>query len=300
MEESETGRKPMENSAQHKAFQGQEEAAGMGGEQDASAYIVLFSDFRTLKDEVEKMRTELSMLFLERDELRFVICRNIETDYMLKFGSMEYKAYEAQCAALRLKRKAELIQAEKNRQKKIVLSGIEETLDREFAAYQKQLDVLIEKMNGALERRKAEILSKSETKELKRLYRIIVKVLHPDMNPNLSKAQMRLFENAVTAYKDGDLHTLRIICEMMENAPLSEQHTDAMARLAREKARLQGLIKAVKDDIAAIKTEFPYTMKAILEDTEKTTQKKQELENILEQYNALILFYKKKIEEMLR
>ena len=45
---------------------------------------------------------------------------------------------------------------------------------------------------------------------------------------------------------------------------------------------------------------YPYTMKDILEDTEKTEQKKQELENILEQYNELISIYKSRIEEMLR
>ena len=38
----------------------------------------------------------------------------------------------------------------------------------------------------------------------------------------------------------------------------------------------------------------------ILEDTERTKQKKQELENILEQYNELISIYKSRIEEMLR
>lgn len=41
-------------------------------------------------------------------------------------------------------------------------------------------------------------------------------------------------------------------------------------------------------------------MKDILQDTEKTEQKKQELENILEQYNELISIYKSRIEEMLR
>ena len=67
--------------------------------------IILFPDLQKLKDEVEKLRTELSMLMLEYDELRFVICKNIETEYMLKLGSLEYKAYEAQCVVMRLKRK---------------------------------------------------------------------------------------------------------------------------------------------------------------------------------------------------
>lgn len=86
--------------------------------------IILFPDFEKLKNEVEEMHTELSMLLLERDELQFVICKNIETEYMLKLGSIEYKAYESQCTFLRLKRKIELIQAKKNRQEKIIISDI--------------------------------------------------------------------------------------------------------------------------------------------------------------------------------
>ena len=54
-----------------------------------SGNVIVFPDFEKLKSEVEKMRTELSMLLLERDELQFVICKNIETEYMLKLGSIE-------------------------------------------------------------------------------------------------------------------------------------------------------------------------------------------------------------------
>ena len=246
------------------------------------------------------MRTELSMLLLERDELQFVICKNIETEYMLKLGSIEYKAYEAQCAALRLKRKIELIQAKKNRQEKVIISAIEETLDNEFAEYQKQLDEQIDKMNDALKRSKAEVLSDEDNKELKKLYRKIVKALHPDINPDVSEAQVQLFDNAVSAYKSGDLGTLRIIGEMVGNNPLPEQRKDAMTQLVEERERLQGLLKSIRESIDNIKSEYPYTMKDILEDTEKTEQKKQELESILEQYNELISIYKAKIEEMLR
>lgn len=96
--------------------------AGASPEMSSSDNIIILPDFEKLKSEVEKLRTELSMLLLERDELQFVICKNIETKYMLELGSIEYKAYEAQCAALRLKRKIGLIQAKKNRQEKIIIS----------------------------------------------------------------------------------------------------------------------------------------------------------------------------------
>ena len=269
-------------------------------EVSSSSNVIVFTDFEKLKSEVEKKRTELSMLLLERDELQFVICKNIETEYMLKLGSIEYKAYEAQCAALRLKRKIDLIQAKKNRQEKIIISAIEETLDEEFAEYQKQLDEQIDKVNAAIKRSKAEVLSDEENKELKKLYRKIAKALHPDINPDVSEAQVQLFDNAVSAYKSGDLGTLRIISEMVGNNPLPEQHKDAMTQLVEERERLEGLLESIRESIENIKSEYPYTMKDILEDTKKTEQKKQELESVIEQYNELISIYKAKIEEMLR
>lgn len=262
--------------------------------------VIIFHGFEKLKNEVEKMRTELSMLLLERDELQFVICKNIETEYMLKLGSIEYKAYEAQCAALRLKRKIELIQAKKNRQERVIIPDIEKVLDNEFAEYQKQLDEQINRMNDALERSRAKVLSDEESKELKKLYRKIVKALHPDMNPDVSEALANLFDHAVQAYKNGDLRTLRIIGEMAGSNPLPEQHKDAITQLTGEKDRLQKLLKSIRDGIEEIKGEYPYTMKEILEDEDKIKQKKQELERIISQYNELISIYKAKIEEMTR
>lgn len=129
-------------------------------------------------------------------------------------------------------------------------------------------------MNDALKRSKAEFLSDEDNRELKKLYRKIVKSLHPDINSNVSEAQLQLFDNAVSAYKNGDLETLRTIGEMVGNNPLPEQNKDAMTQLVEDKERLHGLLKSIRESIDNIKTEYPYTMKDIVEDTEKTEQKK--------------------------
>ena len=300
MDDNEIKRRLTGRAAEYMMFKDDEEDTEAPVDITSTGNVIVFPDFEKLKSEVEKMRTELSMLLLERDELRFTICKNIETEYMLKLGGIEYKAYEAQCAALRLKRKIELIQAKKNRQEKVIISAIEETLDSEFAEYQKQLNEQIDKMNDALKRSKAEVLSNEDNKKFKKLYRKIVKALHPDINPDVSEAQVQLFDNAVSAYKNGDLNTLKIIGEMVGNSPLPEQHKDALTQLNEEKERLQNLLKVIRDSIEQIKSKYPYTMKEIIEDEEQTEQKKKELENILSQYNELISIYKAKIEEMIR
>lgn len=266
----------------------------------SSDNIIIFPDFEKLKNEVETLRVKVSLLLLERDELQFVICKNIEMEYMMELGGLEYKAYEAQCTALRLKRKIELIQAKRNRQEKILLYVIEEMLDDEFAEYQRHLNEQISKMNDALERRKAKKLSDEESKEIKKLYRKVVRVLHPDINPDASEAQIRLFDNAVSAYKNGDLNALRIIHGMVGNDTVPEQHENVMTQLAEEKKRLQDVMKSIQEETDEIKSDYPYTMKELLEDEEKRKQQKQELESILAQYNELISIYEAKIKEMLR
>lgn len=261
--------------------------------------IIIFPEFDKIKNEIERLRIELSMLLLERDELQFVICRNIEAKYMLEFGSIEYRAYEAQCTALRLKRKIELIQAKRNRQEPVSIVAIEEILDQEFASYQKQLDERISKMNEALQWKESDALSESDSKELKMLYRKLVKILHYDMNPERTDAQRELFEHAVTAYKNGDLATLRMIDAMVGSETLIKQSNDTTEQLNEEKRRLQNLLKKIQESIAQIKIRYPYTMKEILEDEEKTEQLRQQYEEILGQYEERILFYRIKIEEMM-
>ncbi len=50
----------------------------MDKNQSHSVEIIYYPDHEKLKAEVDKLRTELSMLVLERDELLLVECKNIE------------------------------------------------------------------------------------------------------------------------------------------------------------------------------------------------------------------------------
>lgn len=268
-----------------------------GGQQGS---VILYPDFAKLKASVEELRVELPMVVLERDELLYVECKNIEMMYMLSIGWLEYKTYEIECGILRLKRKAELIQTKKNRQEKVVLSKIEELLDLEFAEYQEKLSEQVEKMNVVLERKHGKLLSEQEAQELKKLYRAILKSLHPDLYPDLSEAKIQLFHHAVTAYKNGDITELRIISAMVTDSAMPEEKLGVMSHLTKEKDRLSQLIQSVKDRIAEIKLEYPYTMKYLVLSPEKTAARKAELEASIKQLNETLATYAARIEKILR
>lgn len=261
--------------------------------------IILNLEYENLKNELLKKRTELSMLVLQRDELKYVICKNIETKYMLELGNLEYCLYQSECIIMRLKRKVELIQMRINRQEKIDVSAIDKLLDEQFREYQQKLEEKIKKMNEAIERDNGEVLTEQQVKELKKLYRAIVKALHPDLNPNVTKQQIKLFQNAVTSYKNGDLQTLRIINEMISNNHSEDDNTDNIEKMRDELIRLDRMISSINGDVEKIKSEYPYTMKDILFDKEQLNQRKQELKDNIDQCDELVSFYKTKIQNLL-
>jgi len=273
----------------------------LGNNTPHSSKIIKFHpDFESLKTDVDKLRTELSMLVLERDALLYQECKNIEMAYMLSIGALEYKVYEIKCAILRLKRKMELIQAKKNRQEKIILSQIEASLDAEFAEYQAKLNEQVEKMNAALERSHGQLLTKKESRELKKLYHTIVKALHPDLHPDLIDAKIQLFHNAVEAYKSGDLNRLRIIDAMVSEPPVPTKKSVGLTVLMKEKERLTTLLQSINDSIAQIKSEFPYTMKSLVHSPEKIEARKTELEKHIMELSEVLATCTARMEKMLR
>lgn len=87
---------------------------------------------------------------------------------------------------------------------------------------------------------------------------------------------------------------------MIVDNTLPDIKQDAIAQLTEEKKRLENLINGIKNSINKLKSEYPYTMLDIINDSEKTNNLKLELEDILKQYNDAITIYSTKIEEMLR
>ena len=60
---------------------------------------------------------------------------------------------------------------------------------------------------------------KNPSKELKGLYRDIVKELHPDVNQDITKAESEMLINTISAYKNKDLVTLRKIAVKLDIKP---------------------------------------------------------------------------------
>ncbi len=155
--------------------------------------VIINPEYLKLIEEVKQLKEDIANLYEEKDELLYHTCKIIETEYMSKVGVLEYKLYEFQCKILRLKRKIELYQININRQEVPNEKEIEEKLDAEYKEYEKKLNKMSNDIQEALDRKNCSFLSEEDGKELKNIYRRLIKKLHPDLNKESSEKNKNLF-----------------------------------------------------------------------------------------------------------
>lgn len=260
--------------------------------------IIEFPDIKKLKEKIRSLRRELEDLYPEKEHLVGVVCENIQRDYTLVFGSLEYKLYEAYCEYLRLRRKRDLIQAKVNRGEKPDMEAIESRLDEEFRDYKMRLDEQMEEINRAIEKSKLKLLPEEEQKELKTLYKAIVKRLHPDLNPSITEGEKELFYNATESYKLGDLNTLRIIYDLTVKGE-EEELSLPNDSLQEETERLEKAIVAIREEIERIKSNPPYSLKIYLEDERKKAVRLYTLRSETQSFYLAIQTQKEAIRDMM-
>lgn len=262
--------------------------------------VIEFPNDKKAREKIQELKKTLESLVFERDNLKYVICENIKTAYMLTFGSLEYRLYKSYCKYLRLKRKRDMIQAKKNRQEKIKTEVIDMKLDEEFCDYKKKLDEKTKEINDALKRSKAEVLSDEDVKLLKKCYKSIVKKLHPDINPNVTDAEKELFYNATEAYKNGDLASLQIIYDIVCSSDDIEDKALSGKSLEDEVKRLEDLVYQIQKDIDLIKSTPPYTWRIYVKDKKKKSEKLSQLERDLKSFKNAIRRQEEAIKDLMR
>ncbi|MCR4706872.1 MAG: hypothetical protein K5746_02885 [Clostridiales bacterium] len=289
---------------------------------------------RRLKAEVKALKELLASLVLKRDSLLLVEIKELDALYMKELGYLELEIYREESKARYLQRKYEMMQAAVNRQEPIDTAEIEKKLSAQYEEFKKTYEEFRKKAAEAEEsvrkRRQnakdaADGLGKESARgndekdrlppgeepdpddddgireqgagRLKKIYRKIVKALHPDLHPDQDEKMKELFKRAMAAYEEGDLLTLEEIAHVLENDE-PENPEDLLKALLKEKERLLGLIHGIRAQITLILGRFPFTWKEVLKDPVRLKSKQEELKKRLERAKKRSEVYRQRIEEL--
>ena len=266
--------------------------------QEKNINIIQSPEHNKKLDDLESLKSELAKLISERDTLENTVKKNLEALYATKIGKNEYTMFKAECDIARLKRKIELFQARINHGEKFNVPEIKSRLDEEYKKWEKEMSVMLEDIENS-KKRLGSLMSKEDSIELQSTYRILVKKLHPDVNPDQTEKSKLLWNWTMQAYSLGDIGELRAIKLLVDDfkndaavdsGPKIDDHIESV------KQKIYDLIEYIKK----IKSEFPFTIEhniadktwvanknsEILKKIEKLNDKKEELEHIV---NGLLL-----------
>ena len=147
----------------------------------------------------------------------------------------------------------------------------------------------------------SETVHETPKEELKRLYRMIMKKLHPDANPNATEKDKALLLKAQKAYAEGDLETLREIADQLDDTDITEKYSDNpddIAKLRELRAKLAEKVEILLAHIDEIKNSFPYTEKDFLANEDAVKARQEELAEYNRQCADKIIELQEKILEL--
>lgn len=238
--------------------------------------------------EVQKLKDRLAELIYEHENLISHLCPLIERRYVLQFGIYEYELYKLEFDISKLKRKLQLMRMEINHENKIDLERIESILSEEFKEYEHQLKAQIDEIKF-LESTELKQLSDEDSIKLKKIYRILIKKLHPDLNPNQRFYEKNMFLRATKAFQNGDLSDLEALLALLDDGEVEEES---------EIDDLNRLIGDFEEKIEKIKQDYPYNKKELLFDDEKGNKYKNMLVELIHDRRDDIRKLEKEINDL--
>jgi hypothetical protein len=244
------------------------------------------------KGKLEVRREEYAKLLADYDELTSTVRRNLESEYMMRIGRLEYQLFSLQIEARQLKREIALYQAAKNRGETIAAEEVKTIIAREFAEYKALLAERLEKIRQAEAHHLAPKLSDADAKALRELYHDMVRKLHPDLNRTLPAGAERLWLRIVEAYKNCDWQELNILADMvydlLDGGRIVPEELNAMERIAAEEQRIASNISKLRKRIRELRSKPPYSYQALLENKAAVNTKRSELIELRRRFEEYI------------
>ena len=219
-------------------------------------------------------------LLIERDNLR-KDAGSIQIAYIKEFGDLINKSFAAKIDCIKLKKQIAFCQMSVNKGETIDMDVLNQYISKAMEEYNKQLDEMYSDTEMA---KNSRMSSEATVLEVKRLYRRLVKRIHPDINPKTKDLPQLndLWQRVVSAYHANDKDELEELEVLIDKAfkDLGDEIITIEIPNIRQK------IEALEKEIEEIRSTDPYQYRYLLENDELIQEKKDELHKEIGEYNG--------------
>ena len=247
--------------------------------------------------EIEAIRKEYSILWEEKDRLENQLKPLLLIKFNLELGHTILAYMNMHLYFLKLKRKIELLQMHINQNRQVNMNEIESSLYAEFQEWISQISKL-EKDIRVARQTTFDFLKPEDSIRLQEIYRKLVRILHPDLNKNITENQKILWNRVQDAYKNLDLEgllNLEILAGSEE--PISE--ISSLEVLTKKKDKLWNQFQILTKSVDEVKKSFPLDLERELDDPEWIKKESALYQNKTKEIYSLLPQYEKIYKDIL-
>ena len=232
---------------------------------------------------------EYEEVLLRRDNLRKE-AEHYHMEYIRVFGNLITQSFEKKIECIQKKKMIAYCQRQVNLGRKFDPAHLDNYITREMAQYREELAEMISDVNAV---RNSKRVSDSDFLKIKKIYYKLVKMIHPDMHPELADDETikGYWQRIVIAYTYNQLKEL----EELELLVTSHLEQEGAGEIDLQIENLNEKIAEAEAEISNIISTNPYLYKQLLEDETETQRRKQEYLDEIASYEV----YSAQLDEVL-
>lgn len=212
----------------------------------------------------------------------------VQQRFIELFGDLRLEMLKVEIEIAKIKKEMEYLVRKKNRNESYDLEEMDDFVNQALEGMKAQYERMKEEQ-AQLKNKK--MLSQEEVKEVKRLYRRLVKLVHPDLNPHQTKEQKELWHQLQEAYRNNDLAWLRELNVLIVFKTKGHEEVEI--------EDLEDKIEAVREEIALLKEEDLYQMRELVIDEEWIEAYKEQYERERSDFEVYLRSLQKEKEKLI-
>ncbi len=236
--------------------------------------VLVHPEYAYLVLDLNNLKEEIADLIVERDLLLNFICEEIQIDYMLKIGALEYQLLVSGNQYRKNLRRLELIDEKLSQNKKVNMAVIDRKINTEFKEknifekkISKRIDLAID--STLIDTNNYDIMDEMNVDYFK-----LQKLYNPIFDLEYSEEKEKFYKKIEKYYQNCNYKKLHKLAENYSDDTIFQ---DEISNLKVLKKRYIMILKECQKHIRKIKNTFPYNQKVILEDENLYRRKKNSL-----------------------
>lgn len=233
---------------------------------------------KLLRHQLDQLKKDFAVKYEKRNHMLLYEEPLLNSLYLTSVGTIQFRIFTLRGDLAIIEEKIRLGQIDFNRNVQPDWTQIATTVKKQFQEYQRKVSKEAERLAAARDILKSDFLSPEETIQIKETYKVLVKRLHPDLNPNQTDEEKELFLNVQAAYQHSNLTALNeallYLNGRTEQAPVVESN-----ELKQRVAHLTAMNADLKKKIDTLNDSFPFNFREMLDDKKWIEKQKQQYEH---------------------